>query len=222
MSEDDKMFRYLLKYVGKYRVLTELTTDTNDYVRDEDGNIASDYDELYIPCANEGKIKHTYSDSILAYITDKKQTFKKIVSQLKEDKISCELDDFGDEYIIYFNDADMPKVAKIVRAQTKGKKEHPLKLKKDVVVVPKKKTQTVIKYAIPNEDKSLYYKAMSVIKDRKTKLDFKNKVTDDFVKSLNDEEFYAKRDKLQMGTQEYIHYSGKWDKYINYIKEKIV
>lgn len=221
MSENEKMFRYLLKYVGKYKVLTELTTDTNDYVRDEEGNIASDYDELYIPCANDGKIKHTYKDSILAYITDKKQTYKKITSQLKDNKINFEADDFGDEYIIYFNDSDIVKVAKIVRAQTKGKKEHPFNLKKDAIIVPKKKTQTVIKYAIPNEDKQLYYKAMSVIKDRKTKLDFKAKVTNDFVKSLNDDEFYIKRDKLQMGTQEYIHYSGKWDKYINYIKEKI-
>lgn len=219
MSDEEKMFRYLLKYVGKYRVLTELTAD-GDYVRDEDGDIAPDYDELYIPCAYDGKIKHTYTDSVLAYFTDKKSTYKKVVGQLEEKRIEYNIDDSEEEFIIYFNDVDMNKVAKIVGAQTKGKKVSPLETIKKSQTEKKEKTE-VINYKIPINDLQLYYRTLSPIKNKEMKKAFKNTITDSFVQTLSDRFFYTKRDKMQMTTQEYIHYIGKWKDYIKYIKEKI-
>lgn len=226
MSDQEKMFRYLLKYVGKYKVLTELTID-GDYVRDDQGNIAPDYDELYIPCSYDGKIKHTYTDSILAYFTDKKSTYKKVMEKFEKSEIAYNTDDLGDEFIIYFNDEDMSKVAKIVGAQVKGKKISPfnkvIEVKKRLT--PKKeKTTNLIKevsYELPPYDKQLYYKALSVIKDKGEKKVVRELATNAIVQSLADKTFYSKRDALKMTSQEYIHYIGKWRDYIDYIKEYI-
>lgn len=225
MSENEKMFRYLLKYVGKYRVLTELTTDTQDFVRDYDGEIHSDYDELYIPCNYDGKIKHTYSDSILAYFTDRSSTYKRVIKELTNSNIKFNTDEIGVEFIIYFSDSDMPKVAKIVGAKTSGKKIHPF----DDVNIPdrvvpkntKVAPSATIGYSIPARDKGLYYAAMSSIKDRKIKNEFKKNVTEKFIKTLNDSDFTRKCENMQMKPIEYIHYIGKWDNYISYIKENI-
>ena len=223
MSDD--MFRYLLKYVGKYRVLTELTTDTNDFVRDENGNIHSDYDELYIPCSYDGKIKHTYTPGKLAYFTEKTSVIKKIKNQFKELKVNYEIDEVGKDFIVYFNDSDLTKVAKLLGVKTTGKKIHPFNKKNipDAIKIGKPKTiaQVSISYKIPTEDMKLYYDAMSPIKDRKTKMASKKEFIAKFIESLKDDEFESKRNKMQMGEMEYIHYSGQWQKFISYIKEHI-
>ena len=226
MSEQGKMFRYLLKYVGKYKVLTELTID-GDYVRDAQGNIAPDYDELYIPCAYDGKIKHTYTDSILAYFTNKKSTYKKVIERFEKGGIAYSVDDSEEDFIIYFDDRDMSKVAKIVGAQIKGKKISPFDDKKIVAKKPASKKEVSanlvkgVSYTLPPYDKQLYYKALSAIKDKGEKKAVREIATNAFVQSLADKTFYTKRDNLKMTSQEYIHYIGKWRDYINYIKEYI-
>lgn len=125
MARKKDMFRYLLKYVGKYRVLTELTLDTHDFIRDAENNIDTNYDELYIPCSYDGKIKHTYSDSVLSYFTTKKSTYKKVIGKLDEKHISYDVDETDVDYIIFFSDTDLSAVARIVGAKTQGKKIHP-------------------------------------------------------------------------------------------------
>jgi len=47
---DNKMFRYLLKYVGTYRVKSYYDLDTLDFPRDAYGNINPTFDDLYIKC----------------------------------------------------------------------------------------------------------------------------------------------------------------------------
>lgn len=219
------MFRYLLKYVGKYRVLTELTTDTNDFVRDDKGEIHPDYDELYIPCNRDGKIKHTYQEKTLAYFNNKKPILKRLKKELDDLKINYEVDEIGEDYIVLFNDKDLNKFAKLVGARTAGKKISPFSEKNipDRII---KETKPIyptasISYSIPKEDKILYYNILGIIKDKKTKNEFKKKALADFIKTLKDDEFDTKRAAMQMKEQEYIHYIGQWQNYLNYMKEHI-
>ena len=227
------MFRYLLKYVGTYKVLTELTTDTNDFVRDYDDEIHPDYDELYIPCANEGVIKHTYSDSILAYITPKVSMFKKYTQLLKEGKISFTTDDSAEEFIIYFNDADMHKVAKILGAKTRGRNVPPFDKSNipDRIILKKEKKEPqeihiINTYTIPSRDWTNLYTALAPIQGRSEKMKFTKETLEEFDKEIakikgDGFNVEAERKKANLPQREFIHYLGLWDRYIEFIKLKV-
>ena len=81
------MAGYLFKkYKGIYRVKADYDLLTNDFPRDEIGNIDSSFDDFYIPCANNGKIRH-YEQNILFYYCPSVIRFKNILKQIYEDKI---------------------------------------------------------------------------------------------------------------------------------------
>ena len=219
---DNSMFRYLMKYVGKYRVLTELTTNTNDFVRDKDGNIHKDYDELYIPCAYDGKIKHTYIKGVLCYLNDKKSTLKKIVTSFENDHIKYELEECDKEYIIYFNDSDMSKVAKIVSAKTAGKKIKPFderNIPNRIIAVGNinSKEEIISNYIIPSKDITKMYKILSPIKDRSTKIQLTKGALSEFIKS-NEK---LRGIKSNMDKKELIHSMGMWEEYLKMLSEKV-
>lgn len=61
------MANYLFKkYKGQFRVKANYDLSTNDFPRDELGNIDSSFDDFYIPCASGGKIRH-YGQNVLFY-----------------------------------------------------------------------------------------------------------------------------------------------------------
>ena len=69
------MYRYLLKYVGTYRVKADYDYATEDFPRTADGGIDASFDDLYIPCV-KGIIKHTYlgNDILSCCFYEKAQT----------------------------------------------------------------------------------------------------------------------------------------------------
>ena len=44
----DNMYRYLEKFIGTYRVMAEYDLQTNDFPRDEEGNIDKSFEDLYM------------------------------------------------------------------------------------------------------------------------------------------------------------------------------
>ena len=227
MSKD--MFRYLMKYVGKYRVLTELTPDTHDFVRDKNGNIHPDYDELYIECNYGGKIKHSYKEDILSYWTDKISTYKSTLNKFKENKIKYQLEDAGEEYIIYFNDADMDKVAKLVGAKTLGKKIKPFDEKNipdRIIVEPSKSVEPIVisVYKIPPDDMKPYYSAISPLPGKSEKMQLVKQTLVDFdavIKKSKGIDPVKEKEKLNINPKEYIHSIGMWDEYIKFLKNAV-
>ena len=80
------MSGYLKKYIGKFRVKADYDLSTNDFPRDELGNIDSSFDDFYIPCANKSKIRH-YEQNILLYFCSSIGRFRNILKQIYEDKV---------------------------------------------------------------------------------------------------------------------------------------
>jgi hypothetical protein len=86
-KEGEIMANYLYsKYKNKFRVKADYDLSTNDFPRDELGNIDSSFDDFYIPCASKGKIRH-YEQNILLYYCTSIGRFRNILKQIYEDKV---------------------------------------------------------------------------------------------------------------------------------------
>lgn len=222
-----------MKYVGKYRVLSELTLDTHDFIRDSEGNIHPDYDELYIECNRGARIKHSYIKNTLCYWTNKVSIFKSTKKKFDDNNIEYTDEDAGEDFIIYFNDKDMNKVAKLVGAKTTGKKISPFDSKNIPGRIEKANSSNSIKepkimsiYKVPVEDMKLYYDALPNSMSRVEKRQLTKQITKDFdaiiIKKKGSEYNPSEeRDKLNMKPKEFIHYLGLWQDYIEYIKSRI-
>jgi len=86
-KEGEIVANYLYsRYKNKYRVKADYDLSTNDFPRDELGNIDSSFDDFYIPCANKSKIRH-YEQNILLYFCSSIGRFRNILKQIYEDKV---------------------------------------------------------------------------------------------------------------------------------------
>ena len=80
------MDNYLRRYVGTYRVKAHYDLDTNDYPRDEDGNLDQSFGDFYIECQYNTEIKHGYGAELSAYIPTLKRG-KNALRKIYSDKI---------------------------------------------------------------------------------------------------------------------------------------
>ena len=81
---------YLKRYVGTYRVKAEYDLSTNDFPRLENGNLDPSFDDLYIDCKNNIKIKHGTRNILSCYIPSKSRGVN-ILRKIHEDYISEDL-----------------------------------------------------------------------------------------------------------------------------------
>ena len=122
----DYMYRYLEKYHGKYRVLSEYDLSIGDWPRDEDGNIDESFDDLYIPC-RKGVIKHCFDDFdklALCFYDKQPSVAKRVFEEIKQicPNADIELEELGKDSYIYFYDRDIDDIAKVVIPRTSGAK----------------------------------------------------------------------------------------------------
>ena len=210
------MYRYLEKYIGKYRVLANYDLYTNDFPRDSNNAIDKSFDDLYIPC-KKGVIKHTYDDydKLALCLYDKRLSVAKSIFNDINNKYSnldIELISEGNDNYIYFYDKDISKIATIVKPKISG-----AKIKwSDNRNLPK------VEYNIPIEDINKYTKIISKIPKNK-KMIFIKTCNSEFLDSISKKDFNAKLDMKisRLSTKEYIHSKDLWDKYLKFIKKKI-
>lgn len=210
------MYRYLEKYVGKYRVLAEYDLDTKDFPRIAEGGIDKSFDDLYIPC-KKGVIKHTYDDydKLALCLYDKKPSVAKSIYseiQKKYPTLDIELSLDGNDSYIYFYDKDINKISTIIKPKTGG-----AKIKwNDSKNLPK------VKYDIPQQDLDKYTQVLNEIPKDKKML-FMKSCNSMFIENISNKNFDAKADlkSSRLSTKEYIHSKDLWDKYIKFIKKKI-
>ena len=78
---------YLKKYVGTYRVKADYDLDTKDFPRLESGALDPSFDDLYIQCKNDVKIRHALSNMLWCHIPSKSRGLN-VLRKIYTDKIS--------------------------------------------------------------------------------------------------------------------------------------
>ena len=122
-----EMFRYLLKYVGKYKVDCYKDLTTKDIPRNSNGDIDENYDDLYIPC-KKGVIKHTYKPGYLVWYGDKLTSVTSAEKAIKKKypKVPIEVEYLDFEGLIYFKDEDfVDKLSTIFKPEKSKEKIGP-------------------------------------------------------------------------------------------------
>lgn len=240
------MAHYLKKYVGVYRVKAEYDLDTNDYPRLENGSLDPTFDDLYIDCKNDIKIKHGTGNVLSCYIPLKSRGMN-ILRQIYKDKISetlpkektsylenlckalvdkgilvsAEVLDF--EVYFEFKAANIEYIAGLVGARTYGASIQPFSDKN----LPKEP------YKIPENDLKLYKNAIKNLPARTVQLEGGQRTMVDglLIKQLNQQfdeiitasqpkGFNINQDRKKKGLRgkEYIHKMGFWQQYCEFLK----
>ena len=206
-----EMFRFLEKYTGTYRVLGCLDSSTNDFPRDENGNIDSSYDDLYIPCSRgKSVIKHTYDDNKLVIcFYGKCSTARNVYKELKDKykKIDIKFEDAGEDGLIYFDADDIKKISTVVKPKTSG-----ASIKWNSV-----KNLPKVKYEIPSKDlKRLSDITAGLSKIEKMK--FGKNVSSEF---LSSHKLKEEQNQSRLSPKEFIHSKGLWDDYMIKAKREV-
>ena len=211
---NDYMFRYLEKYVGKYRVLADVDLETNKFPD------SSSFEDFYIPCNRGCVIKHTYvgNDILSLCFYNSIGLAKNVSKELSKLNIEHqdEISDDCVDAIILFNAKDIEKVAKVVKPKTNGKDIHPLSSRN----LTKGKVST---YVIPEKDLDKLYKNTSSM-TKTEKLQFFRKCNKEFLQKLQDEEGVDCKTQMKidgLDTKSYLHMNGYWKDYVKFINAKL-
>lgn len=241
------MAQYLRKYVGTYRVKADYDLETKDFPRDEHGSLDSSFDDLYIECKNNIKIRHGVGNVLSCFIPSKPRGMN-ILRQIYEDKVSKKLPKEKDKYLetlcaelvekeilvsaevldfeVYFEfkAVEIDYIAKLVGAKTNGKSISPFS-EKNLPKTP---------YKIPDKDMKLYKAATKNLPTKTVVMQGKSREMIDglLVKKLNKEfdeiiiksqadGFDVNKDRKLKGLKgkDYIHSIGMWKEYCKFLEE---
>lgn len=219
------MSNYLLKFKGKYRILPDLDKETNDFVRDELGNISDDH--IFIACQHGNTIR-TYGHidgSRAVYLT------AYIPSLGRGRNIKKAMDAQGIEYVQYietdeevefkFKALDICQIAELLKARTSGASISPFSTKNlpkaNNVQIP---TDEIARYkeitaSLPISELLVIHRATQAFLAKN--LTRKCKAVD---KTFNVSDDIRKL-KMSRMIKEYIYYKGFWDDYLNFLKKEI-
>ena len=212
-------------YKGKWRILSDIDTETNDFPVDCDG--VRDEDSVYISCRNGNKIWYWgLNDSrraVLAAYIPSLGRGRNIKKAMKKDKIDFfNYDESADEVVFHFLATDVEYVANALGAKTSGASISPFSsrnLPKSDIVIPLEKIEEYksVTSSVGKSDmlliKNLNERFMSDILEKSLKKKCKNN------------KFSCREDmkKLKMSRQfkEYVYHRGAWEDYIKYLDEEI-
>lgn len=218
-----------MRYKGTYRLKAHIDQNTNDFPRDENGQL--DTDDIYIKCANGSQI-YSYGHGILiAYIPslgrghnilrsiaeDKlgitnKIPYDELFKNLEEEKTVFGIIENDAEIEFKFKSDNIEYISKYLKPQTSGSGISHFSTKN----LPKSN------YKIPDEDLDTYKNIVSNFYSESI-LDLTHN-TNNFIKSLTTKRNPIEKIRADMKlkclkTKEYIHSIGKWSEYMNYLKE---
>lgn len=213
--------------------MAHIDQNTNDFPRDERGNI--DSDDVYIKCAYGNQIYHYGHSTLMAYIPSLGRGHNILYALGKElcgiedriqyDELYSLLEQQGKIWDIVENDKeiefkfsakDIELIAKYLKPQTGGANISPFSSRN----LPKRK------YDIGSMDLQEYRKIINKI-PKGNILIIKNLTSQFLSDILKKDKAYRRVDvnadmkKKMLKGKEYIHYIGKWNEYIKYLKEHI-
>lgn len=153
------MSHYLRKYVGTYRVRAAYDLETNEFIRDKDGNLDRTFDDLYIDCQGRNQI-YAYGDGILvAYIPSlgRGRNILKAIEERDMTDIIISVEETDAEIEITFHNKHIELFAELLKARTSGAKISPFSVKN----LPREKHKW---NDYTPKDKEMYDKMLELIK----------------------------------------------------------
>lgn len=227
---------------GKYRVRADYDLSTNDFIRDENGNLDSSFDDYYIKIKS-GKIRHYQGKELLVYIQSitrfrniLKRVYQEKIGDIEKFKISktkYDLDKMYEELIsngiityvdemegegeFHFHVKDMEYFANILEAETLSSHRSPFSVKN----LPKENLKS---YVIPLEDLALYEEIIkSIPKNEILKVVHINKRFNDVIVEKKGKKYDIKAEqKLAMlKGKEFYHSINMWKEYIDFLRKSL-
>lgn len=220
--------RYMMKYKGKYRLLSPIDQETNDFPRTPNGDVEEDL-EIYITCQHGSKIYAYGTDGhkemqLAAYVPSLGRG-RNVRKAMDKEKIEYYAYDETDEEVRFiFSSNDIEKVAKLLKAKISGANISPMSKRN----LPK--NNNVI---IPDDDMAIYKNATSSINSSnmaKLKSINKSFMDDVLAKRLKENprarkpfDYKADMRKLMLAgkTKEYIWVKGLWKEYVDYLNDNL-
>lgn len=220
--------RYMMKYKGRYRLLTPIDQETNDFPRTPNGDVEEDL-EIYITCQHGSKIYAYGTDGhkemqLAAYVPSLGRG-RNVRKAMDKEKIEYYAYDETDEEVRFlFSSNDIEKVAKLLKAKISGANISPMSKRN----LPK--NNNVI---IPDDDMAIYRNATSSINSSnmaKLKSINKSFMDDVLAKRLKENprarkpfDYKADMRKLMLAgkTREYIWVKGLWKEYVDYLNDNL-
>lgn len=223
------MSNYLYEhYKGKYRVLADYDLETNDFPRDEQGNIDKDFNDFYIPGKKGVQIRHAGRDKLGAFIIGnsiakniltnvyEKETNKKAPIKIEKLCESALLDNVIEEYTLYdgealfiFKASNIEDWAKPCKLKTSGAKISPFSVKN----LPQSS------YEIPEEDEITYRKILEKLpKDKRVAA---SRIATSNIKKTFNKKKIKEMKQLGMKLKQYIHYKELWDKLLTELEKEV-
>ena len=220
--------RYMMKYKGKYRLLSPIDTETNDFPRTPSGDVEEDL-EIYITCQHGSKIYAYGTDGhkemqLAAYVPSLGRG-RNVRKAMDKEKIEYYAYDETDEEVRFiFSSNDIEKVAKLLKAKIGGANISPMSKRN----LPK--NNSVI---IPDDDMAMYKDATSSINSgnmARLKSINKSFMDDVLAKRLKENprarklfDYKADMRKLMLAgkTKEYIWAKGLWKEYVDYLNDNL-
>lgn len=203
-----------MRYKGTYRLKAPYDLRNNQYGRKLNGTL-EDID-AYIDCQHGNKVFH-YGRSILqAYIPSliRGHNVLKKLTELYGQDIVSDIEESDSEVLFRFNAKDIEKIIPLLKPRTNGSGISPFSSKN----LPK------TKYIIPDEDFAVYKNIIKNIPQKEV-LGISH-ITNDFIRSLSTKKNTyedIKNDMIAKGLKgkEYIHSIGKWNEYIEFLRDKL-
>lgn len=218
------MDNYLVShYKGKYRVKAHYDLDTNDFIRDAEGELDDSFGDFYLSGRSGIEIHHGVGSELACYIPKLqlgnnvlksyyevmigkrgKKSIDKIVEELKESGYVNDVDILSIEVFFTFDAKYLDDLAPIIKLKTSGATISPFSVKN----LPRKP------YNIPKADMDIYKEA----KGELTGLQI-SRIQDAYIREKCDKDFKTKMKKEMLKANQYIHKLGLWEDYCGYIKE---
>lgn len=215
-------------YKGKYRVLADYDLETNDFPRDDQGNIDSDFNDFYIPGKKGVQIRHAGRDKLGCYVfsigigrnilsdiyimeTNKTppKKLETLADAMIKENIIEEITIYDGEILFIFKANHIDDWAKIFKLKTNGAKISPLSTKN----LPKSD------YKIDEKDEKRYNDITSTL-TKEQRMSVPRRAIANITNKL------SKKDKkemkqLNMKPKQYIHYKGLWDKLLKELEKEM-
>ena len=218
------MDNYLTQhYKGTYRVKAHYDLSTNDFVRDAEGELDDSFGDFYLSGRNGIEVHHGVGSELACWVpklqlgnnvlksyydatigNHGKKSISTLVEELKHEGYINDCDILSMEVYFTFDAKHINILAPIIKLKTSGANISPFSVKN----LPRRP------YTIPKKDMDVYKKS----KGELTGLQI-SRLQDAFIRENFDDNFKSEMKKEMLKANQYIHKTGRWEDYCNYIKK---